>query len=119
MSTQAQAQHCKEYMQPVRINTQATLVLPKHIAELFKKKLITTEENGSGVNQGGQEFANSHQERTSSGASVRSSLDVRALYITVKGILFQWLQLHDCLDLLSTLHWGKIAPRLSMESSLN
>ncbi|TGO60597.1 hypothetical protein BCON_0034g00330 [Botryotinia convoluta] len=52
MSTQAQAQHCKEYMQPVCINTQATLVLPKHIVEPFKKKLITSEEGGSGVNQG-------------------------------------------------------------------
>ncbi|TGO76018.1 hypothetical protein BELL_0179g00070 [Botrytis elliptica] len=52
MFTQAQAQHCKEYMQPVRINTLATLVLLKYIVELFKKKLTTSDEGGSGVNQG-------------------------------------------------------------------
>ncbi|KAF7953213.1 hypothetical protein EAE96_006427 [Botrytis aclada] len=51
MSTQAQAQHCAEYMQPVRIKNQGTLLLPKHIVELFKKKLITSEGGGSGVNR--------------------------------------------------------------------
>ncbi|TGO17223.1 hypothetical protein BTUL_0019g00130 [Botrytis tulipae] len=69
MSTQAQAQHCKEYMQPVHINTQATSVLPKHIVEQIRKKLRASEEGGLGVNQSGQEFESSHQERTSSGAS--------------------------------------------------
>lgn len=46
MSTQAQSQHYKEYMQPVHINTPATSVLPKHIVELIKKKLRTGEEGG-------------------------------------------------------------------------
>ncbi|CCD44335.1 hypothetical protein BofuT4_P059150.1 [Botrytis cinerea T4] len=70
MSTQTQAQHCREYMQPILINIQETSALPKHIVKLVKNKPKTSEESGSGVN---------YQERTSSVASVRSLLDVRAL----------------------------------------
>ncbi|THV48848.1 hypothetical protein BGAL_0224g00100 [Botrytis galanthina] len=54
MSTQAQSQHYKEYMQHVHINTPATSVLPKHIVELIKKKLRTGEEGGLVVKS--QEF---------------------------------------------------------------
>ncbi|TGO60396.1 hypothetical protein BOTNAR_0146g00090 [Botryotinia narcissicola] len=49
MSTQAQAQYCKEYMQPIHINTRATSILSKHIFEQIRKNLEAREEGGLGV----------------------------------------------------------------------
>ncbi|TEY86642.1 hypothetical protein BOTCAL_0005g00080 [Botryotinia calthae] len=84
MSTQAQAQHCREYMQPFLINTQGTSALAKHIVKLVKKKPKTSEESGSGVNgqKISQEIFQSMSYRLSSSIISRAgcSIVLLALY---------------------------------------
>ncbi|KAF7887352.1 hypothetical protein EAF00_009646 [Botryotinia globosa] len=93
MSTQAQAQHCKEYMQPVHINTQATSVLLKHIVEQIRKKQRASEEGGLGVNR--QKIS---QERFH-GMSYRS----RSSIILRAGCYIVLLALYNCYLLLIAL----------------
>ncbi|KAF7946978.1 uncharacterized protein EAE97_004227 [Botrytis byssoidea] len=110
MSTQAQAQHCKEYMQPIHINTRATSVLAKHIVEQIRKKLRASEEGGLGVNR--QKIC---QERFH-GMSYRSSSSI----ILRAGCSIMLLSLHNFHLLLIVLiakQFAKEPSRTAFDSS--